>query len=59
MIKEINTPGKDTKTRDELQKAVFDAIVSYGKIPDDISKDTIKATAERIVMTLSVPDGRY
>ena len=57
LIKEINTPGKDTKTRDELQKAVFDAIVSYGKIPDDISKDTIKATAERIVMTLSVPDG--
>lgn len=56
LVKEINTPVKDKKTRDELQKAVFEAIVANG-ISDDISKDTIKATAERIVMILSVPDG--
>lgn len=55
LMREIDTPDK--KTEDELQKAVFDAIVAYdNRILDAIPKDTIKATAERIVKILSVPD---
>lgn len=55
LMKKIDTPDK--KTVDELQKAVFDAIVAYdNRILNDISEDTIKATAERIAKIMSVPD---
>lgn len=55
LMKEIDT--HDKKTVDELQKAVFDAIVAYdNRILNAISEDTIKATAERIAKIMSVPD---